>query len=107
MKKKKSALHWNNRKDAVRQSQELARLYPLQVQGFERVNSFERLSHEERITGVPCSPYCQRRCSPKDSFCHFQLPSHWSNEAQILLELVADCCSIPMVLALQACTMQE
>jgi hypothetical protein len=24
-----------------------------------------------------------------------------------LLELVADCCSIPMVLALQACTMQE
>jgi hypothetical protein len=47
-KKKPSNLHWDNRKDALRTSQELVRLHPSQACGCERSYFFERLSLGKR-----------------------------------------------------------
>jgi hypothetical protein len=51
IKKKSSRLLQHNRKDVLRPSQKLARLYLLQAQMGEGFNSFERLCFEKRALG--------------------------------------------------------
>jgi hypothetical protein len=56
IKKKPSTFYQDNRKDALRASQELAKPHRLQAQGYERTNAFERLSFEKRVfLGYPAS----------------------------------------------------
>jgi hypothetical protein len=60
IKKKSSSLHWDNRKDALRSSQELARLHQSWAQGCEGFNSSESLgcpAHTGLLREVfpPCS----------------------------------------------------
>jgi hypothetical protein len=50
--KKPSTLHCDNRKDALRTSQELTRPYPLQAQGCTSLNSFERLCFGNDLLGA-------------------------------------------------------
>jgi hypothetical protein len=52
-------LHWNNRKDSLRASQELIRPHTSHGQEYERENSFDRLSLEKASPGqaVPDGPH--------------------------------------------------
>jgi hypothetical protein len=48
IKKKPNTLHWDDRKDALRASQKLARCHPSQTLGSKIVNSLGRLSLGKR-----------------------------------------------------------
>jgi hypothetical protein len=61
IKKKSTTLHQDNRKDALRASQELVRSHPYQTQGYKCFNSFERLFLEKRV--------------PAGYIAHTQLPN--------------------------------
>jgi hypothetical protein len=53
-KKKPNSLHWDNRKDTLRVSQEWARPHAFQRSGYKIVNTFERLSLEKKaLLGCP------------------------------------------------------
>jgi hypothetical protein len=51
IKKKPSALHWDNGKDALRPPQKLVRPYPSQSQRCYSANLFQRLSREGLLSG--------------------------------------------------------
>jgi hypothetical protein len=72
IKMKLNTLHWDNRKTSWR----LARLHPMQAQGYERINSVERICCKSTLghfayTGMPSQLF------PQGSF-HYSWPSRHS-----------------------------
>jgi hypothetical protein len=68
---KRSQLLFQDRKDVLRASQELARPHISQAQGYERINLVERLFFKKRVTlGHSAQKRKPRKVFPQDSFHH-------------------------------------
>jgi hypothetical protein len=68
---KRSQLLFQDRKDVLRASQELARPHISQAQGYERINLVERLFFKKRVTlGHSAQKRKPREVFPQDSFHH-------------------------------------
>jgi hypothetical protein len=78
-------LHRDNRKNALRELQELSRPHTSHSQGCKRENLFESFSFKKRVPpGCPAHTWLPRKLLPQDSFQGSQLPRYSEiNEAMV------------------------